>query len=62
MSENQATYPIAILCRPLGVSCSGNYAWAKCRVQGPMETQAMKQSERSLSKDPMIPSGGLEWA
>jgi hypothetical protein len=29
VSENQATYPIATMCQLLGVSSSGNYAWAK---------------------------------
>ena len=29
MSENRASYPIAVMCRALGVSPSGYHAWVK---------------------------------
>ena len=41
MSDHQADYPIATMCRVLGVSSSGYHAWAKRRPSRRAETDAV---------------------
>ena len=45
MSDNQVTYPVATMCRLLGVSSSGYYAWL---VRPPSDRELT--DERLLSK------------
>ena len=45
MSDHQADYPIASMCRLLGVSSSGYYAWMKRRPSRRAETDAALISE-----------------
>ena len=40
MSDHQASYPIVTMCKLLGVSFSGYYAWVKRRPSRRLETDA----------------------
>ena len=45
MSDHQADYPIASMCRLLGVSSSGYHAWVKRRPSPRAETDVMLIAE-----------------
>ena len=45
MSENQAEFPIATMCRILGVSPSGYYAWTKRQPSRRARTDAALMAE-----------------
>ena len=45
MSDHQADYPIARMCRLLGVSSRGNYAWMKRRPSRRAEADAALLAE-----------------
>ena len=45
MSENQAEFPIATMCRILGVSPSGYYAWTKRQPSRRAQTDAALMAE-----------------
>ena len=45
MSDHQADYPIATMCRLLGVSSSGYHAWVKRQPSGRSETDAASTAD-----------------
>ena len=59
MSDNRARYPIAVMCRILGVSLSGYYAWVKrpACARALMDTAltAEIRAAHAASKAPMEP-------
>ena len=58
MSDHQADYPIATMCRVLGVSSSGYYAWKKRQPSQRSETDAALTAEiraaHALRVAPMV--------
>jgi putative transposase len=49
VSDHQAHYPIATMCRVLGVSSSGYYAWRKRRLSQRVETDTALTAEIRLA-------------
>jgi hypothetical protein len=55
VSENQAAFPIATMCRLLGVSPSGYYAWTKRQPSRRSQTDAALVAEKRVPLGPTLP-------
>ena len=61
MSDHQADYPIATMCRVLGVSSSGYHAWVKRRPSQRAETDAMLIAAIRAVVSPIVGGAVDKW-